>query len=56
MALASLAAGADGLLIEIHPDPDRAWSDGGQTMDFEGYENLLDGLKRLAAPLDKMIN
>ena len=34
MALAALAAGADGLLIEVHPDPDHALSDGAQSLDF----------------------
>src|ERR1700757_846596 len=48
MALASLAAGADGLLIEVHPDPDRALSDGAQSLDFAAFEKLLNGLKRLA--------
>jgi 3-deoxy-7-phosphoheptulonate synthase len=56
MALASLAAGADGLLIEIHPDPDRAWSDGAQTVDFGKFEKLLESLRRLAKPLEKTIN
>ena len=37
MALAALAAGADGLLIEVHPDPDRALSDGAQSLDFAGF-------------------
>src|SRR6516162_9823386 len=44
MALASLAAGADGLLIEIHPNPDQAMSDGAQSLDFEGFEILLRSL------------
>jgi 3-deoxy-7-phosphoheptulonate synthase len=48
MALAGLAAGADGLLIEIHPEPDRAMSDGAQSLDFAGMEKLLDRLRSLA--------
>jgi 3-deoxy-7-phosphoheptulonate synthase len=56
MSLASLAAGADGLLIEVHPDPDRAISDGAQSMDFSGFERLLASLRRLAEPLGKLIN
>jgi 3-deoxy-7-phosphoheptulonate synthase len=56
MALASLAAGADGLLIEVHPDPDHAQSDGAQTLDFAGFERLLDALRRLAEPLSREIN
>jgi 3-deoxy-7-phosphoheptulonate synthase len=56
MALASLAAGADGLLLEIHPDPDHAQSDGAQSLDFAGFEKLLESLRRLAEPLRKVIN
>ena len=56
MALASLAAGADGLLIEVHPDPDHALSDGAQSLNFAGFEKLLESLTRLAVPLGKQIN
>jgi 3-deoxy-7-phosphoheptulonate synthase len=56
MALASLAAGADGLLIEIHPEPDRAWSDGAQSLTFPAFEKLLESLSRLAEPLERKIN
>jgi 3-deoxy-7-phosphoheptulonate synthase len=56
MALASLAAGADGLLLEVHPDPDHAQSDGAQSLDFAGFDKLLESLRRLAAPLGKAIN
>lgn len=56
MALASLAAGADGLLIEVHPDPDHALSDGAQSLNFAGFEKLLESLKRLAETLGKQIN
>jgi 3-deoxy-7-phosphoheptulonate synthase len=56
MALASLAAGADGLLVEIHPDPDHAQSDGAQTLNFVGFDKLLTALKQLAVPLGRTIN
>jgi 3-deoxy-7-phosphoheptulonate synthase len=56
MALASLAAGADGLLVEVHPEPDRALSDGAQSLDFAGMERLLQSLKRLAEPLGREVN
>jgi 3-deoxy-7-phosphoheptulonate synthase len=55
MALAALAAGADGLLIEVHPDPDRARSDGAQTLDFDRFEKLLGQLGALAGPLGKRL-
>jgi 3-deoxy-7-phosphoheptulonate synthase len=54
MALAGLAAGADGLLIEVHPDPDHAMSDGAQSLDFDRFEQLLGQLKALAEPLGRM--
>jgi 3-deoxy-7-phosphoheptulonate synthase len=56
MALAALAAGADGLLIEVHPDPDHAMSDGAQSLNFAAFEKLLESLHRLAEPLGKQIN
>ncbi len=49
MALAGLAAGADGLLIEVHPDPDRALSDGAQTLSFTQFDALLEKTKMLAS-------
>jgi 3-deoxy-7-phosphoheptulonate synthase len=56
MALAALAAGADGLLIEVHPDPDRALSDGAQSLDFATFSQLVKQLHRLADALGKTIN
>lgn len=56
MSLAALAAGADGLMIEIHPDPDRALSDGAQSLDFEQFRRLLDALRQLAVPLQRKLN
>jgi 3-deoxy-7-phosphoheptulonate synthase len=56
MALASLAAGADGLLIEVHPDPDHALSDGAQSLTFAGFIKLMDSLRKLSGPLERKIN
>jgi 3-deoxy-7-phosphoheptulonate synthase len=56
MALASLAAGADGLLIEVHPEPDKAMSDGAQTLSLTAFEQLLASLKDLAKPLRRVVN
>ena len=41
MARAAVAAGADGLLIEVHPDPDHALSDGAQSLRPEQFEELM---------------
>src|SRR5271157_4453933 len=51
MALAALAAGAHGLMIEVHPDPDHALSDGAQSLDFPGFERLLTKVRNLAEHL-----
>jgi 3-deoxy-7-phosphoheptulonate synthase len=55
MSLAALAAGADGLLIEVHPDPDRAYSDGAQTLNFAQFERLLGQLQSLASALGRSL-
>src|SRR5262249_946641 len=56
MARAALAAGADGLLIEAHPEPDRALSDGAQSLGFAAFEKLLASLRRPAEALGGRIN
>lgn len=55
MARAGLAAGADGLMVEVHPDPSTAMSDGAQTLDFEEFDRLLESLRALAEPLERNI-
>ena len=45
MSLASLAAGADGLIIEVHPQPEDALSDGDQSFFFEEFSNLISVIK-----------
>ncbi len=47
MARASLVAGADGIIIEMHPSPDQAISDAQQTISFESFAKLMDELKIL---------
>jgi 3-deoxy-7-phosphoheptulonate synthase len=48
MARAAVAAGADGLLMEVHHDPDHALSDGAQSMYPAQYADLMDQLRRIA--------
>jgi 3-deoxy-7-phosphoheptulonate synthase len=48
MALAAVAAGADGLLIEIHPNPDAALCDGAQSLNFETFTNLMSKIRKVA--------
>lgn len=47
MTLASLAAGADGVMIEVHPNPDCALSDGEQSLDFKDFSRLMEKLKKV---------
>ena len=44
-ARAAIAVGADGVIVEVHPDPDKAWSDGAQSLTFELFAEMMDGLK-----------
>ena len=55
MARAALAAGADGLLIEVHPEPDRALSDGAQSLRLEQFEELMDQLRMIASAVGRTI-
>ena len=48
MAKAALVAGADGIMVEVHPDPKEALSDGSQTLDSDQFNSLMRDLKRLA--------
>ena len=54
-ALVAQAAGADGMIVEIHPEPDRALSDGAQSLTFEQFDDLFAAVKRLAESLDREI-
>jgi 3-deoxy-7-phosphoheptulonate synthase len=45
LARIAVAAGADGLLVEVHPNPDKAWSDGDQSMDFAGFDEMMDSIE-----------
>jgi len=46
MAAAGVAAGADGLIIEVHPEPPKAWSDSEQSLSFPEFGDLMDDLRR----------
>ena len=48
MARAAVAAGADGLIVEVHPDPDRALSDGAQSLRAEQFEELVEQVRGIA--------
>ena len=48
VAKAAIAAGADGVMVEVHPDPDRALSDGKQSLTLENFQNLYAQIVKLA--------
>jgi 3-deoxy-7-phosphoheptulonate synthase len=41
MACVAVAAGADGVIVEVHPNPAKAWSDGDQSLDFAGFDEMM---------------
>ncbi len=45
LARIAVASGADGLLVEVHPNPEKAWSDGEQSLDFAGFDAMMDELE-----------
>ena len=55
MSLAAICAGADGLLIEVHNDPNNALSDGSQALKFENFKTLMNKAKKIAKAIDKEI-
>jgi 3-deoxy-7-phosphoheptulonate synthase len=44
LARVAVAAGADGVIVEVHPNPAKAWSDGEQSLDFNEFEDMMAGL------------
>ena len=55
VARAAVAAGADGLLIEVHPNPEMALSDGAQSLKPARFIELMDQLRRVAAAIDRTV-
>ncbi len=55
MAAAAVAAGADGLMIEVHPDPETALSDGYQSLNFKQFEELMQLCRKVADAVGKKI-
>ncbi len=55
MALAAVAAGADGLMIEVHPNPDHARSDGAQSLTFENFAKLIPQIDAVARAVGRSV-
>lgn len=50
-AKAAIAVGADGVIVEVHPEPEKAWSDGEQSLTFEGFARMVESLEGPLRPL-----
>ena len=55
MALAAVAAGCHGLMIEVHPNPDKALSDGPQSLTFENFMSLMHNIRAVATALGREV-
>ena len=55
LSLAALAVGADGLMIEVHPRPEQAWSDADQTLDPTAFKHLMKRIKHFMAWQQKFV-
>lgn len=54
-AKAAIAAGADALIIEVHPDPEKAWSDGAQTLTPQAFADMMLACRRVAEAVDRSL-
>jgi 3-deoxy-7-phosphoheptulonate synthase len=55
MARAAVAVGSDGLLIEVHPNPDRALSDGMQSLYPDQFDQLMAEIRQIAAVVHRSV-
>jgi len=55
LSRAAVAVGADGIIVEVHPQPDEALSDGPQSMDFDGFRNMLQELRKIANSIERPV-
>ncbi|MCS6828063.1 MAG: 3-deoxy-7-phosphoheptulonate synthase [Caldilinea sp.] len=55
IARAAVAAGADGIMVEVHPNPARAWSDGAQSLTFQRFARLMEELRLIAQAVGREI-
>ena len=55
LARAAIAAGADGLIVEVHHRPEEALSDGRQSLDPDGFMQMMKGLRGMAEAVDRRL-
>ncbi|MCC7363584.1 MAG: 3-deoxy-7-phosphoheptulonate synthase [Dehalococcoidia bacterium] len=56
VSMASIAAGADGLMIEVHPNPDHALSDGAQSLTFESFTSMMRAVAGIASAVERTLS
>jgi len=56
LARTGVAAGADGLIVEVHPNPEKAWSDGDQSLDFAEFDAMVTSLQPFIAVREAMLD
>ena len=54
-AMAGIAAGADGIIVEVHPEPAKALSDGRQSLTPEGFKTMVDRMRPMALAMGRRI-
>jgi len=52
-ARAAIAAGADGLIVEVHPNPAEAWSDGDQSLNLGEFSELVRQIGKISVAMDR---
>ena len=55
MSRAAIAAGADGLIVEVHPNPKEALSDGPQSLNYDSFTALMEDIRKIAVILGREI-
>ena len=55
MARAAIAAGADGLIVEVHPVPEQALSDGYQSLNFDQFKEMMTGCQKIAGAVERQL-
>jgi len=56
VAMAAIAAGADGLMIEVHPNPDHALSDGAQSLTYRKFEDMMGSVAVIATVVERSLS
>jgi len=56
LALAAVAAGADGIIVEVHPCPETAWCDGVQSLTIEMFDEMMAGIRAVASAMGRPLH